>query len=564
MDISEKKTVNADKKTSFRKKILCFEEIRVKEPKIEKNRVRIKVLLKKLDEDAPQANKSAGNREKKRDENRESDNVFELIFTYPSAYSSDKLKDFIPVFRMLGCMPLMNYSLFTQRLTLEFPLSNADISLLKDFSKIFARDIFINKFVRRRTNYILPEYIPQEDEITELNASPQAEIMPSGVYDDVVLTLSEPEKYSCAVLSSGGKESLLTYGMLKEISNKIHDVKVWPMYIAESGGHWKTALTAYRWHIENDPNTIKVWTNIDRFYLFMLDNLKFIRKDHRRVRADTYPIRLCIFPVYIFSLLPLIGIHRIGNVLLGSEFDDPRTEAVYNGIRHYWGVYDQHKDHDLRMEEWYKARMPGIRQWSAVRPISGLVVERILVSRYPHLGSLQRSCHSCHIEMEEQRGKKHKPLPEKMKSSGSKKGVVVPCGRCSKCLGILLFLLSNGADPKLMGFQKSHIDQFFSQFRSELLRLDADEKEHALYLIKKRSEESGKDKDICIYDSKHLKNLPDGKKHEHIETIHNHESVALSLMPAQFNSPITAIIEQYTKGYSLLQKDNWVKKKTYQ
>ena len=70
------------------------------------------------------------------------------------------------------------------------------------------------------------------------------------------------------VLSSGGKDSLLTYGLLKELGSTVY-----PLYINESGGHWRTALTAYQYHKKTDPHTQRVWTNVDRFYGFMLDHL---------------------------------------------------------------------------------------------------------------------------------------------------------------------------------------------------------------------------------------------------------------------------------------------------
>ena len=41
-------------------------------------------------------------------------------------------------------------------------------------------------------------------------------------------------------MSSGGKDSLLTYGIMKEVG-----ANVFPIFVNESGGHWKTASVAY-------------------------------------------------------------------------------------------------------------------------------------------------------------------------------------------------------------------------------------------------------------------------------------------------------------------------------
>ncbi len=89
-----------------------------------------------------------------------------------------------------------------------------------------------------------------------------------------------------AVLSSGGKDSLLTFGLLREIGLETH-----PIYVNESGRHWFTALNAYRHFSLNVPNTARVWTNSDRLFSWMLRQLPFVRKDFQSVRSDAYPIR---------------------------------------------------------------------------------------------------------------------------------------------------------------------------------------------------------------------------------------------------------------------------------
>ena len=113
------------------------------------------------------------------------------------------------------------------------------------------------------------------------------------------------------------------------------------------------------------------------------------------------------------------------------------------------------------MNKWYDKRIKGLYQWSAVRNVSGLIVERTLVKRYPKLASLQRSCHSCHFE----------------------KGKIVPCGSCSKCMGVLLFLLANKVNPSIMNFRKEDINSFYQNVKPSNLRLDQDEKTQSFYLI---------------------------------------------------------------------------------
>ena len=464
----------------------CFESIAVSEPVLQENSVETKI--------------SCINTEGEQ-------HLFYLRFKYTESPSQEQL----PLLRLASVMPLLNYGLFTREIRLEWQVAEADLALLNDFLNVFSKDIFINKLVRKKNPYVLPQFLTSASEVTEANARPIAKIVAASLMEDVAIS-SEFNEKSCGVLSSGGKESLLTYAMLKEIGADVH-----PLYVNESGGHWRTALPAYRHFKKNYPNTARVWTNVDRFYTFILDQMRIIRKDHREVWADTYPIRLCTFPVYVFLLLPIFAKRRIGNILIGSEFDDPRVSSYFAGIRHFFGVYDQTQDFDVRMEQWFSKRMLGMRQWSAVRTISGMIVERILTSRYPEMARLQRSCHSC----------------------GFNHGDLLPCGKCSKCQGVLLFLLASNVNPSIMGYSKADVSVLPARIAEGNLRLDEDEKNYALFLAKL------------------LPNL--NPKTRHIETIHlNKPTSDLQLLPAHFRKPILEILMKYTQGFSALKGESWV------
>ncbi len=471
------------------KSLCCLSSITLDDPEVSGSQVKSSIVIVKNDGEEKE---------------------FTLRLKYPYTFS----KNYLPLLRLAAVMPLLNYGLFTKEIVLRFPLTKQDISLLEILNRVFSRDIFVNKILRRRAEYILPEYLPDTENIRPSDSEPRAVIKTEKIVDDILIS-DQFDTMRCGVLSSGGKESLLTYGMLQEVG-----CRVYPIYVNESGGHWRTALPAFRYHQKIDPNTMRVWTNVDRFYVFMLDTLRLIRPDHRQVRADTYPIRLCIFPYYLFLLLPLFVSHRIGNLLIGSEFDDFPSPPIYQGIEHYFGVYDQHQDYDELMNHWYTRRLPGLYQWSAVRNISGLIVERILTKRYRTLAEHQRSCHSCYIKNDEIR----------------------PCGICSKCQGVLLFLFADHQDPQIMKFNKSQINTFSKHLDIQKLRLDADEKNHSLFLARQK-----------INDSTLGEEIP------HIEQIHHHEnSCDLSNIPLDFRLKLLDIIKDYTKGYCTLQQNQWV------
>jgi hypothetical protein len=468
--------------------IICFSSIELTEPEIKNNSVNARVILNKT-----------GNKKSE----------FRLNLKYEEPVKIEHL----PLLRLAFCMPLLNYGLFTKKIKLDFAVSNADVTLLKELNNVFSKDIFVNKIICRRTNYILPKFLPDGKNVKASDADPKSSFDFKKITTDRFIA-ENMEDINCGILSSGGKESLLTYAMLKEIG-----CNVYPLYVNESGGHWRTALTAYNYHKKNEANTRRVWTNVDRFYGFMLDNLDFIRKDHRKIQADTYPIRLCIFPFYVFSLLPVFVDKNIGNLLIGSEFDDLRVKPMEKGIEQYFGVYDQHQDYDFVMNKWYNKRINGLYQWSALRNISGLIVEKILVKRYPELAALQRSCHSCHFEGEE----------------------IVPCGSCSKCMGILLFLLANKVNPEIMNFKKEHILSFSQKVKPSNLRLDQDEKDQSFYLIDEE-------------DAKKIKPV------DHVEKIHiSKDTCDVDLIPLDLKDKIMRIIEEYTTGYCILKDGKWVK-----
>ena len=437
----------------------------------------------------------------------------EQRFEIRNKYEQKLQNAHLPLLRLAFCMPLLNYGLFSKKIQLNFPISTADISLLNDLNVVFSRDIFVNKIAQGTNPYLLTAFFPDQEKITPNDGEPHGVIHPTEITKDTPIGRNVDAMKS-GVLSSGGKDSLLTYGLLKELGSTVY-----PLYVNESGGHWKTALTAYRYHRRTEPHTQRVWTNVDRFYGFMLDQLRFIRPDHRKIWHDTYPIRLCIFPFYVFSVLPIFVEEHIGNLLLGSEFDDLRYETKYKEIKHYFGVYDQHQDYDVLMNHWYQKRIPGLHQWSALRNISGLVDQNILVRRYPDLAKQQRSCHSCHI----------------------KNGIIYPCGVCSKCLGILLYLLANGIDPTLMNYQKKDIDNFYRTVGASTLKLDKDEKDQSFYLLKQQG------------------SIPKVQCVDHIQQIHIHPSTCdPNLYPPQFRDGLLRILEEYTTGYCVLQNGQWV------
>ncbi len=377
-------------------------------------------------------------------------------FTIHFSYKPEIEKRFIEPFAgLIVSAPAINYALFSEEIIFDVPLSSEEIDFIKLMCQVTAKDILVNKFINK-TKFIkedVRENLLREIESIELSLSdlcfPNKKIKMENYSMDTNKAL---------ILSSGGKESLLSYGFLKEAG-----FVTYPAFFNESGRHWLTAITAYREFSERDKNTLKVWSNVDRLYNFFLRKLTFIKSNYWKINKDTYPIRLFIFGPYIVSFLPYIIKESIGNILLGNEFDDTALFAnstnVKKGFTHYYGIYDQTAEFDKAVTEFLNRDGVHVTQWSIVRALSGFLVEKILGKNFHDLFMLQHSCHNVHIEG----------------------GRITPCGKCRKCLGVELYLAGNGLNGEKIGYKREDIEQLLTRLEKTKLGLDEKEFQHALF-----------------------------------------------------------------------------------
>ena len=344
---------------------------------------------------------------------------------------------------------------FSERILFDVPLSPAEEDFIERMSDITAKDILVNKFIKK-TNFIKEDTRVQL--LKEIDSQPFSLGEPLFLYEKVEESSFNTQSNKAMILSSGGKESLLSYALLKD-----SDFVIYPAFFNESGRHWFTAIPAYKTLKNQDRNTIKVWSDIDRLYNFFLKNLPFVKNNYWHLNRDIYPIRLFTFEEYVFSFLPYALKEGIGNVLIGSEFDEPtdftENANIEKGFKHYYGIYDQTAEFDQFMTSFFDSIGLPIKQWSIVRPLSGFMVERILGTKFPEIFTLQRSCHNVHIE----------------------NGNIVPCGKCKKCLGVELYLLANSLDSSKIGYKETDIKKLFERLNSTHLNLDEKEYEHALF-----------------------------------------------------------------------------------
>ncbi|OGC94260.1 MAG: hypothetical protein A2W25_11215 [candidate division Zixibacteria bacterium RBG_16_53_22] len=432
------------------------------------------------------------------------DNVFA-----PGEQSSQNLAD------MIAAQIALNYGLFAREIVFRGRFDSHDMRFLKEMGENTAREIYVKKFL---------EYNP-------FLVGPAAKLptvkMKSYLRSKLVFAGGSPPKTSWqtdqsryAVLSSGGKDSLLSFGLLDEMGYETH-----PIFVNESGRHWYTALNSYRYFQRKYKNTGRIWTNSDRLFNWMLRHLPFIRKDFAGIRADEYPIRLWTVPVFIFGAIPLLRKRGLGRLIIGNEYDTTRRYR-HKGIPHYDGLYDQSRFFDNAMSRYFAQKGWGIRQLSILRPLSELMIEKILVQRYPDLQRQQVSCHATHI----------------------KRGRACPCGNCEKCRRIVGMLLALDADPRRCGYTATQIGPVLMQLANTSLRQDAASAEHLVYLLSR--------KDMLPF-------LGDIRKparpHHQIEKLmFDREKSLLSEFPADIRGRLLDIYLEHAGGCVRRQGGEWV------
>ena len=362
---------------------------------------------------------------------------------------------------MMAAQVALNYGLFCDELVFHGWYDEHDRGFIEEMAQNTAREIFVKKFLEANAFLRGPATeLPPVKVQSYLRASLvfTGEGARKSRKDEKGILGWEGQRNRHAVLSSGGKDSLLTFGLLRECGHEVH-----PIFINESGRHWFTALNAYRHFAANIRNTARVWTNSDRLFSWMLRHMPFVRQDFSRIRSNQYPIRLWTVAVFLFGALPLLRKRGVGRLLIGDEFDTTQRLS-HGGISHYDGLYDQSRFFDHALTRYFHSKGWAISQFSILRPLSELLIQKILVERYPELQSLQVSCHAAHKEGER----------------------VHPCGRCEKCRRIVAMLAALEADPSRCGYKKEQITTCLEKLPAEGIHQESPSLQHLGFILRER------------------------------------------------------------------------------
>lgn len=353
---------------------------------------------------------------------------------------------------MIGVQVALNYGLFCREIVFQGPFDGHDRRFIADMMENTAREIYVLKFLQPNPFLTGPA---RELPVLRRRTYSQARVRFSDPEPDRIGPHWKAVAGRCAVSASGGKDSLLTHGIMAELGFEVHSI-----FGNESGRHWFTAVNAFRHFRRTSPHTGRVWMNSDRLFSWMLRHLPFVRPDFARVRSDEYPIRLWTVAVFLFGLLPLLRRRGIPWLLVGDEYDTT-WPGEYKGITHYSGLYDQSRNFDDAMSDYYRRKGWGVAQFSILRPMAELLIMRTLARRYPELQAEQVSCHASHEDG----------------------GRMRPCGKCEKCRRIVAMLTAVGGDPARCGYTPEQVAAAIAELPRRTLHQESAGSRHLMWML---------------------------------------------------------------------------------
>ena len=359
---------------------------------------------------------------------------------------------------LMAAQVAMNYGLFCGTIVFKGEYDETDTRFIRDMTENTCREIYVKKLLE--PNPFLTGAATGLKPVKKKTYCAAKLVFegPSTPSRRPSWSLRPSEKDSHAILSSGGKDSLLTFGLLEEMGKDVH-----PVFVNESGRHWFTALNAYRFFKDNIPGTARVWVNSDRVFAWMLRHLPFIRRDFASLRADQYPLRLWTVAIFLFGVLPVAISRGIGRIVIGDEYDTTQKTS-FKGITHYNGYYDQSIYFDNALSRYFMRKGWSICQFSILRPMAEILIEKTLAERYPDLQKHQISCHAAHKEGDRFR----------------------PCGSCEKCRRIVGMLSAFDIDPSVCGYTPEQITRCLADIVRKGDNQEAGGQRHMAYLLSGR------------------------------------------------------------------------------
>lgn len=443
----------------------------------------------------------------------------ELIYSYSEAMFQ-KDAESVNLASVMLAQVALNYGLFCREMIFDGLYEDTDKRFILDMMENTSREIYVNKLLMPN-EFLTPPYQNLIPEKRKRYTASRIRFE-NTKYQDLQLswTHRNVDRNRYIILSSGGKDSLLSYGLLREVKKQVT-----PVYINESGRHWFTAANAYKYMERTDPHCQRVWCNSDRIFNWMLRQMPCIKKDFTHIRSDIYPVRLWTVAVFIFGALPIVKKTGAGNIIIGNEYDTSMRES-FEGIPHYQALYDQSKYFDTGLTRYYTKKGWNVFQFSLLRSLSELLIMKILTKRYPELHAQQVSCHAASI----------------------RENRAYPCGKCEKCRRIVSMLAVLDESAENCGYTSKQISDALLKTGSSGVKQIGSDAQQLYYMMLQKSLIPAKSANASFAKehSEILKMRFDGKRS------------ALNDMPLELYRELIPILMEYSDGAVRKEKRKWV------
>ena len=330
-----------------------------------------------------------------------------------------------------------------------------------------------------------------------------------------VLPLKETSEKLAVLSLSFGKDSLLSYGISREIG-----LDVYPVFINDMGKY--------------NPNEFEIKKKIAESFskeqkpVFILldetDNL-FRSKEMKEKIEELDGTNAML--TFALELTPLAYSYGAKYIIFGNERNLSNYFINKEGFRVY-PSYDQSSIYMKRENQHLKKLTDGnVQILSLVEPIYNIAEMKILYHRYPELLKYVMSCSSKKLSNEKW------------------------CYRCPTCAKAFLYSVAVGGDPKKMGFRKNLFEMKYKNlypvFTSEIERVyekppRVKEEESLAFYLALRNGQKGEL--IDLFKQKYLKRVEKKEKELREKYFGIHPSQTL---PPELKDKVLRIYEEELK-----------------
>lgn len=360
---------------------------------------------------------------------------------------------------MIAIQPAFNYGLFAKDIVFHGLFDDLDRRMVRRQGEMVAKEVYFNRMVEPHLyliNAVKDQPLPQSKGLLKASLT----LTEKGHANTTVpWTLWDTYKDRCAVYVSGSAESALTLGVLDEMGKKVY-----PMWMEEKKEREEPISPLLAHMIETYPNAKRILSNhqgVDRWFH---ENIPLLRPIEELQEAGIPPWGVWSEVSLTFCMLPLIKKYQIGRMVLGQNFYTTQKEFAHRqSFSHHMGLYERSYYQDVAQSRYLQQKGWSLNQFSIIRPLSGLLTEKILLERYP---TLYQKVQGCTQPREGSKGR---------------------CGWCDSCRRNIVYLLALEVKPQDHGYDDTHIKYALKTLLDERTSLEEEELEQLFPLLRRQN-----------------------------------------------------------------------------